>query len=336
MKSKLKKTKQYSVGGLFSGVGGIELGFQQAGFKISWANEIDKNSCITYRKNFDHQLYEGDINDLQGSNLKPVDVLCGGFPCQAFSIAGYRKGFDDERGNVFFQIIRLINELKKKPKVLFLENVKNFKGHDQGRTFQKVINIIEENGYSIFFDVLNTCDYTLIPQNRERTFLICFRDEKDWEFSRKKNLMSKKFADFFPPKKIKSNHPIQKFLENSEIDEKFYYRQDKYMYPHLRKTMKSPDTLYQWRRQYVRENKNNKCPTLTANMGTGGHNVPLVVTDEGFRKLTPRECFNFQGFPKSFKLPNELATSHLYKQVGNAVTVPMIKKLAQAILKAIE
>ena len=324
-----------TVGGLFSGVGGIELGFKQAGFEILWANEIDKNSCITYRKNFDHVLIEDDINNLKGKDLKPVDVLCGGFPCQPFSIAGYRKGFDDDRGNVFFLIIRLINELKKKPKVLFLENVKNFKGHDQGRTFQKVLNIIEENGYSIFFDVLNTCDYTPIPQNRERTFLICFRDEAGWEFSKKKNLMSRKFSSLFPPKKIKSNKPIQDYLETGDLDEKFFYRQDKYMYPLLRKTMKSQETLYQWRRQYVRENKNNKCPTLTANMGTGGHNVPLVVTDEGFRKLTPRECFNFQGFPKSYKFPSELANSHLYKQAGNAVTVALIKKLAQAILQAI-
>jgi DNA (cytosine-5)-methyltransferase 1 len=100
--------------------------------------------------------------------------------------------------------------------------------------------------------------------------------------------------------------------------------------------MKSKETLYQWRRQYVRENKNNKCPTLTANMGTGGHNVPLVVTDDGFRKLTPRECFNFQGFPKNFKLPKEMANSHLYKQAGNAVTVDLIKVLAKKILQAIE
>ena len=117
--------------------------------------------------------------------------------------------------------------------------------------------------------------------------------------------------------------------------ENFYYRQDKYMYPELRKTMKSKDTLYQWRRQYVRENKNNRCPTLTANMGTGGHNVPLVLTDEGYRKLTPRECFNFQGFPKSFQLPKEMANSHLYKQAGNAVSVPLITVLAKAIKESL-
>ena len=215
----------YKVGGLFSGVGGIELGFEKAGFNVIWANEIDKNSCITYRKNFSHKLYEEDVRKIKGKDLKSVDVLCGGFPCQAFSIAGYRKGFDDDRGNVFFEIIRLINELKRKPKVLFLENVKNFKSHDSGKTFQTVVNIIQDNGYSVFFDVLNTCDYTPIPQNRERTFLICFRGEHNWEFSRKKNLVSREFAKRFPPKRVKSNKGIQEFLESCEVMENFYYRQ---------------------------------------------------------------------------------------------------------------
>ena len=165
--------------------------------------------------------------------------------------------------------------------------------------------------------------------------MICFRGEHNWEFSRKKNLVSREFAKRFPPKRVKSNKGIQDFLESGEVMENFYYRQDKYMYPELRKTMKSKDTLYQWRRQYVRENKNNRCPTLTANMGTGGHNVPLVLTDEGYRKLTPRECFNFQGFPKSFKLPKEMANSHLYKQAGNAVSVPLITVLAKAIKQSL-
>ena len=328
--------KTFTVGGLFSGVGGIELGFEKAGFNVLWANEIDKNSCKTYRENFSHTLIEDDIKNIKGKDLESVDVLCGGFPCQPFSIAGYQKGFDDERGNIFFEIIRLIKELKKKPKVLFLENVKNFKSHDQGRTFQTVINIIQENGYSIFFDILNTYEYTKIPQNRERTFLVCFKDELDWDFTNNKNTASYKFSKLFPPKKVTSNKPISDFLETREVPENFYYRQDKYMYSELRKIMKSKDVLYQWRRQYVRENKNNKCPTLTANMGTGGHNVPLVVTDDGFRKLTPRECFNFQGFPKNFKLPKEMANAHLYKQAGNAVTVDLIKVLAKKILQAIE
>jgi len=328
---KNKEETKPRVGGLFSGVGGIELGFQESGFEIAWANEIDKHSCQTYRENFSHTLHEGDIKLLNGKDLQPVDVLCGGFPCQAFSIAGYRKGFEDDRGNIFFEIIRLVNELETMPKVLFLENVKNFKTHDKGNTFKTVLQIINDLGYSVFHDVLNTCDYTSIPQNRERTFLICFRDEYNWEFSSDENSMSYRFSALFPPKKISRNRPVSAFLEKKPVTENFYYREDKYMYKELVQTMTSDDTLYQWRRQYVRENKNNRCPTLTANMGTGGHNVPLIRTDEGIRKLTPRECFNFQGFPKSFKLPKDLANSHLYKQSGNSVSVPLIKLLAERI-----
>ena len=322
--------KIYTVGGLFSGVGGIELGFINAGFEVLWANEIDKNCAKTYRNNYQHQLYEKGIEELSGKELKPVDILCGGFPCQAFSIAGYQKGFEDERGNVFFEIVRLVKELKYKPKVLFLENVANLKTHDKGNTFKRICEEIYKLGYSIFSDILNTADYTSIPQNRERTFLICFRDEKDWDFNPKRNKYSKDFSEIFPPKKTKQLNHISKYFEK-DVDEYYYYHQDKYMYPELSKSIKSKDTHYQWRRVYVRENKNNMCPTLTANMGTGGHNVPLLKDDLGIRKLTPRECFNFQGFPKSFKFPKDMANTQLYKQAGNAVTVKLIEKLAKNI-----
>ena len=141
----------YRVGGLFSGVGGIELGFELAGdYEISWANELDKNACVTYRANFNHRLYEKDIHKLSGKELKSVDVLVGGFPCQAFSVAGYRKGFSDPRGNLFFEIARLIEELSEKPKALLLENVKNFFTHDGGNTFKVVQNTLGELGYSVF------------------------------------------------------------------------------------------------------------------------------------------------------------------------------------------
>ena len=325
----------FTIGGLFAGVGGIELGFKKSGFDIAWANEIDKHCAKTYQENFSHPLYNIDIKELKGADLEPVDVLCGGFPCQAFSIAGYQKGFKDDRGNIFFEIIRLVNELKRKPRVLFLENVKNLKGHDQGRTFKKIIDIISENGYSVFYDVLNTKDYTRVPQNRERTFLICFEGERDWEFTNNySKTASYKFSNIFPPEKINKPESIHKYLEKS-VDSKYTYGEDKYMYKDLKEGMTSEDTLYQWRRKYVRENKNNVCPTLTANMGTGGHNVPLLKQGNTFRKLTPRECFNFQGFPKNYKFPEGMGNTQLYKQAGNAVTVDMIKVLADLIKKCL-
>ena len=324
--------KIFTVGGLFSGVGGIELGFEKAGgFTTLWANESDPYCARTYRRNFGHTLYDCDLKTLKGRNLEPVDILCGGFPCQAFSVAGYQKGFQDDRGNLFFEIIRLVNELQRKPKVLFLENVKNLRGHDQGRTFKTIVKTIYDHGYSVFWDVLNTCDYTRVPQNRERTFLICFKGELNWEF--KKNRLqtsSSKFDSLFPPAKLNKPNPIHRYLEK-KVDQKYLYGPDKYMYSELLKNMTSEDTLYQWRRQYVRENKNNVCPTLTANMGTGGHNVPLIKSGAIYRKLTPRECFNFQGFPRKFKFPKDVPDSQLYKQAGNAVSVPLIQKLAKII-----
>ena len=328
--SKKISNKQFTVGGLFSGVGGIELGFMNNGFKVLWSNDIDEKSSITFKSNFNHKHILLDIHKLKGSELEPVDVLVGGFPCQAFSVAGYRKGFNDERGNLFFEIVRIIEELKYKPRALLLENVKNFYTHDKGNTFRVVRETLEDLGYCVFTKVLNTSEYTEIPQNRERTFIICFLEGKDASFYDEVS-MSREFMKFFPPKPLNKPLHIKKLLETKKVHKKYYYGEEKSMYEELVNSVHSSDTVYQWRRQYVRENKSKVCPTLTANMGTGGHNVPLIKDKYGFRKLTPRECFNLQGFPKDYKFPNDLADSHLYKQAGNSVTVTLISKLAEYI-----
>lgn len=329
----MKKNK-LTVGGLFSGVGGIELGFIQNGFEVLWSNDIDKDAAETFKLNFNHKHILGDIKNLNGKDLDVVDVLVGGFPCQAFSIAGYRKGFDDERGNLFFEIVRLIKELKEKPKALLLENVKNFYTHDSGNTFKVVVQHLEELGYCVFSKVLNTSTYTNIPQNRERTFIICFLDGANADIYNNKS-MSQNFKSIFPPMPLDKTHHIKDYLEEGKVADRYYYGKEKYMYEDLLETIKSEDTVYQWRRHYVRENKSDVCPTLTANMGTGGHNVPLIKDSFGFRKLTPRECFNLQGFPSDYKLPSEMSISHLYKQSGNSVTVGMISLLASLIKKSI-
>lgn len=323
--------KKYTVGGLFSGIGGIELGFQNSGFQIIWGNENDPACSKTYKLNFDHLLFENNIQELSSLNLKVPDVLVAGFPCQPFSIAGHRKGFEDNRGNLFFQIIRLIDEFKEKPKVLFLENVKNFYTHDNKKTFKRVYSEIENRGYSIFHKILNTSDYTKIPQNRERIFIICFRDEGTlWSMSNNAKC-SIKFDELFPPPKVKNNSNFREFLEKKKVDDKYYYNQDKYMYSVLKKKMINKDIFYQWRRKYLRENKSNLCPAFTASMGTGGHNVPLIKDDYGFRKLTPSECFKLQGYDKSFKIPKNISNAQLYKQIGNTVTVKLIEILAKII-----
>lgn len=307
--------------GLFAGVGGIELGFKQAGFTPILANEIDKYAGVTYSLNHSHPLVLRDIHELQTKEIPRIDVLTGGFPCQAFSVAGYRKGFKDPRGNVFWEIVRILDE--KKPSIVFLENVKNLTGHDGGKTFKVIIEALESLGYHVSYKVMNAAQYSKVPQNRERIYIVGFLKKKD-------------FSRFEFPEELNAPLDLAQFIDfQSKVDDTFYYN-DKYMTKELVKSITSRDTVYQWRRHYVRENKSGLCPTLTANMGTGGHNVPLVLTKHGIRKLTPRECFNLMGFPKSFKLPTELANSQLYKQAGNAVVVPVIKRIALQIMKAID
>jgi len=317
-------SKAFSVGSLYAGVGGICLGFKNNGFELVWANEYDKNACKTYRTNFKHQLVEGDVMQLDIDSLSKVDVLTAGFPCQPFSVAGYRQGFDDKRGNHFFKILDFVDSMR--PKVLFLENVKNLVGHDKGRTFKIIKDLIEKRNYTFDAKVLNTKDYGNVPHNRERIFIVAFDKDLDPTFF-------ENFVFQFPEKEDLTK-TIEDVIINEKVDARYYYGEDKYMYPMLKEAMRRDDTVYQFRRQYVRENKSNVCPTLTANMGTGGHNVPLVKTPYGFRKLTPRECFRFQGFDDNYSLP-EIAISHLYKQAGNSVSVPVISRLANNIKKVL-
>ena len=310
------------VAGFFTGVGGIELGFKQTGFEIVYSNEIDIKASQTYKENFDEYISVKDIKDVGEEEVPDVDVIVGGFPCQAFSVAGYQKGFEDERGEIFFQLARIIKE--KLPRVIFIENVKNLLSHDGGNTFKVIRETLESYGYKLKVSVLNASEYGNIPQNRERIYIIGFLNKSDYD----------NYKEIQPIPLEKSISDIIDF--NKKVDEKYYYTKEKTkFYDELEKEIKKTDTLYQWRRVYVRENKSNLCPTLTANMGTGGHNVPLILTEHGIRKLTPKECFLFQGFPENFKLPKDMAQSHLYKQSGNSVVVPVIGRLAKEIKKAI-
>ena len=308
----------YTVASLFAGIGGIDLGFQKAGYKIEWANEIDEKACTTYSSNFKHKIICDDIRNLKPDTLQSVTTLTAGFPCQAFSIAGYQKGFKDDRGSLFFDLMHIVKHLK--PRVLFLENVKNLRLHKKGKTFSHIMNCIKKQGYKIKYKIMNACDYSIIPQNRERIYIICFKNDRD-------------YINFTFPKKIKKTLSVQDLIDK-EVEDNFYYYKTKY-YSKLKEAMKNNNTVYQWRRQYVRENKNNLCPTLTANMGTGGHNVPLVIDSKDIRKLTPRECARFQGFDNDFVLPNDMSNSALYKQIGNSISVPVIEAIATQIRMAL-
>lgn len=306
---------------LFAGIGGIRLGFEKAGFATVFANDFEKSCKETYDLNFKtSKLIVEDIRKIGIDDLPEFDFLLGGFPCQAFSIAGYRQGFKDEkdRGNLFFDIARIIEA--KQPAGFLLENVKNLKGHDGGKTFKIIEKTLIDLGYHIKAKVLNSMEYGDVPQNRERIYIVGFKN--------------KKYADNFEfPEGKKLKTKITDILEE-KVDDKYYYN-GKPLYEKIKDDVKKIGTVYQWRRKYVRENKKGVCPTLTANMGMGGHNVPIVKDKKGIRKLTPRECASIQGFPKNYKLP-KLADSALYKQLGNSVTVTVIESIAKQMKKAIE
>lgn len=313
---------EYNIGSFFAGVGGIELGFVQAGFSAPiYANEFDKWAQKTYRANWkDTVLDTNDICTIDPKDTPGMDIIMGGFPCQAFSIAGKQLGFNDIRGTMFFEMMRFVQE--KQPQVLFAENVKNLQSHDGGTTFQVICGILEELGYTVRFKVMNAKDYGNIPQNRERIYIVAFKD-------------SGKAAHFNFPSPIPLTLGIRDVIDfENPQEEQYYYSKTKYkseMMDVLERDMDDKDAIYQWRRTYVRKNKSGVVPTLTANQGTGGHNVCLVRTDDNrIRKMTPRECFNTQGFPQDFILP-QIANCHLYKQAGNSVCVPVIKRIAENI-----
>ncbi|MBU5270130.1 DNA (cytosine-5-)-methyltransferase [Clostridium cochlearium] len=396
----------FRVGSLFAGVGGICLGFKNAvdengdnGYELVWANEIDEYAAVTYRTNFNHNLIVGDIEKIVNLDRcidelerelyetkrwqildHQIDILTGGFPCQAFSIAGKRKGFDDHRGNLFWSIIDLVNLINnthgEKPRVLFLENVKNLQSHDGGKTYEVIKRELIRIGYTVKEAVLNTMDFTNIPQNRERIFIVCFLNEEDADrftiFDKDENgryiHLNEYKNNFTADDRRNQINAIIDYNLNFNDLEKYYYKREKY--PHyflteeeylqipveerkeIRINLDEQITymyqFYQIRRgMYVRRNMNGVCPTLTANMGTGGHNVPLIRVNDGIRKITPAEAFKLQGFPVGYEdiplieggtnyiLPANLSDGRLYKQAGNAVTVPLITFIAEKILEVL-
>ena len=307
---------------LFAGIGGIRLGFESVGGKCVFSSEWDINAQKTYFANFG-EMPLGDITLPETKAQVPnnLDILCGGFPCQAFSVAGYRKGFQDTRGTLFFDVAEIVKE--RKPKVVFLENVKNLYTHDDGKTFSVIKSTMEELGYYVFHKVMSPADYANLPQNRERIFIVCFLKD-----------VVPNYMDFSFPKVVELTESIHSCIDSNESNPKLFYTEKMSHYDELVSSITSKDTIYQWRRKYVRDNKSGVCPTLTANMGTGGHNVPLILSDGGIRKLSPRECLNFQGFPAEYKFP-DIAMSACYKQAGNSVAVPLVTKVCEQIWKII-
>jgi DNA (cytosine-5)-methyltransferase 1 len=338
----MSDANQLKVGSLFAGIGGICLGFKQAGFNVVWANEYNPKACQTYRHNIPSTtMYEQDIHSLSTENVEPVDVIASGFPCQAFSVAGYREGFNDRkgRGNLFFETARFIDQLR--PRAYLLENVKNLASHDKGNTL-KVIkkSLVNDLGYSFIPFILNAKSYGNTPQTRERIYIVGFRDEGRFQEAFERGDTGSEYlkshtARFRKPEPVELAKTIHDCIIPGVKDRKYYYLPEHQYYSTLRRAMTKTETIYQWRRVYVRENKSNVCPTLTANMGAGGHNVPLILTSDGIRKLTPRECLNFQGFPEEFRFPEGMANSHCYMQAGNSVVVPVVARIANELMNVL-
>lgn len=239
------------VASLFAGIGGICQGFINAGCEIAYANEIDKNACKTYRANFNGApyLHEGDVYNEHLSKEDKIDILTAGFPCQAFSIAGYRKGFADEKGRgvLYTQVHRLIEECE--PKAVFYENVKNLKSHDGGNTYKVIKESLEDLHYKVDERVFNTCDYSTIPQNRERIYVVGFKEEEDG------SCPAMEHFSFPQPISCKTLKKLRTIIDFSyQPDDYYYYNHSHKYYPILDRAIDDQDTIYQWRRVYVRKN----------------------------------------------------------------------------------
>ena len=308
---------------LFAGTGAFTLALEKSNkFKCVFTNDMmDSSKKIYELNNPTHTFTLQDLNTINVSDIPSHNLLCGGFPCGPFIIAGEKKGFHDNRSIVVWKIVEILE--KHNPEIIILENVKNLKSHDKGNTYKIIEKKLQDIGYRIKTAILDTNKITNIPQHRERIYIIGFRDKEKYD----------KFNFEFPEQDTQGK--ICDMLEES-VDAKYYYSDRFKVFEEIEKSITkniSENVLYQYRRFYVRENKSNCCPTLTANMGGGGHNVPLLKDDKGIRKLTPRECFNLQGFPRDYKLP-DVCDSALYKLAGNAVSVPVVDLIVNKLHEA--
>ncbi len=321
------KRRHLNTVSLFSGAGGLDLGFINAGFNIIWANDFDKYAVESYKANIGDHIKLGDINGLL-DEVPPHDVLLAGFPCQPFSMMGEQKGFEDERGTLFFSIETLLK--KHKTKIVVLENVKNLEKHDGGKTFTRMKKILEEDlGYVLFYNVLNSSDYG-VPQTRRRLFIVGFKKEFYEENKLKFN---------FPPEPIDNNVTVQELLDK-EIDRKYFLSEK------VKATVMATGTKnYVAKPEIDLKIARPLCATMHKmhrasqdNYFTDDINRSKFEDDEkrpisNIRMLTPNECRKLQGFPSEWKYV--VSNLQLYRQFGNAVTVNVAYNVAMEIVKSL-
>jgi len=306
---------------LFSGLGAFRIAFEQFGAECVFSSDIDKSVNKVYQSNFG-EYPAGDITKIDASEIPEHDILCAGFPCQAFSISGKKLGFKDSRGTLFFDVARIIK--KRRPKIVFLENVKNFISHDNGNTLKVVEATMAQLGYTFFYKVINAVDIG-IPQNRERIYMVCFRDDlkiKKFQFPEKTNEMIK-FKDLL----LKNNKLGSKIklYDKGEIKEfKGKIKNNKPIRIGVVNKGRQGERIYSIKGSAI---------TLSANGGgifakTGGY-----LIENKIRKLHPRECARLMGFPEDYKLSEK--DSESYKQLGNSIVVPVLVEIIKEIKKVI-
>jgi len=304
---------------LFAGIGGFRIALEELNSNCVFSSEWDDKAQETYKENF-KEIPQGDITKIKEDEIPKHDILCAGFPCQAFSISGKQRGFEDTRGTLFFDIVRIANH--HKPKILFLENVKNLKRHDDGRTLKIILDTLDKIGYDVFYEVLKASNYG-VPQSRERIYFVCFRKDL-------------KIKNFNFPKPTYEGIYLRHILEKNVDEEFFINRKDVEFFN--KKEYKGLKPI-----QIGKINKggqgeriygiNGHAITLSAYGGGVAGKTGAYLVNGRIRQLTPRECARVQGFPEWFKIP--VSKSQAYKQFGNSVSVPVIKKIAKEFIDKI-
>ena len=297
---------------LFAGIGGLDTGFIENGYEVVWANDIDKYAAQTYQANYASPIILGDLNEINLDEIPSADIVIGGFPCQPFSSMGELKGFEDTRGTLFFRIVELIqNQIERghKPKALVLENVRNLKHHDTGKTFKVIKKTLMDLGYKVYDQVLNSSDYG-VPQTRNRTFIVCFSNLE---------------TEFSYPEKAELTLTLQDLLEH-DVDKK-YFLSDRIL-----PTILSNGTGgYKAKSEIDLKIARPLCATMAKMHRACQDNY---VTQNGrVRRLTPRECARLQGFSDDFIIP--VSDTQAYKQFGNAVTANVSRAVALKVKEAL-
>lgn len=307
-----KNTKsKFRIIDLFAGIGGIRLGFESMGGESVFSSEWDSSAQKTYQANFGELPY-GDITKIEPEEIPPFDVLLAGFPCQPFSQAGFKRGFADTRGTLFFNVARIINY--HRPKVVFLENVKRLKTHDGGNTFKVIKGTLEEMGYEVHAQVLNAKNFG-VPQNRERIYIIGFLGKTNFKFP--EGVISKKILGEILEKKVDPKYTIS---------DKLWAGHQRRKKEHIEKGNGFGYSMFDEKSEYT--------STISARYYKDGSEILIKQKNKNPRKLTPREAARLQGFPEDFVI--SVSDAQAYKQFGNSVAVPVIRELAKRVVAEME